>query len=107
LPSRFQFPKGTDQASAKANNEQDKAERLRNISHWFRAVFEIQEFENAIVEPSGFNSRVQWLTVWLASHLLAKPGRQIAAHSFELCWLHHAIKRRYRCRVSFGLIASV
>ena len=42
LASRFQLPKGTDQACAKANNKEDKAERLRNISHRFRAIFEIQ-----------------------------------------------------------------
>jgi hypothetical protein len=143
LASRFQFPKGKDQACAKANNKQDKAERLRNISHRLRAVrnadrngapasdhsetctslavndlnrsaefdenspaveffivvseidfLKFKNLKNAIVEPSGFNSRVRRRIVWLASHLPAKLGRQIAAHSFELCWLHHAIKRR-------------
>jgi hypothetical protein len=52
----------------------------------FEPFLKFSNLKNAIVELSGFNSRVRWQTVWLASHLFAKLGRQIAAHSFELCW---------------------
>jgi hypothetical protein len=40
LASRFNLPKGADQAGAKANNQQDKAECLRSVRHRCNAEFD-------------------------------------------------------------------
>jgi hypothetical protein len=87
--------KGSSETSTSlAVNDLNRRAEFDECENSLAVEFFIIVSKIAIVEPSEFDIRIRRRAVWLASHLLAKHGRQIAAHSSGLCWLFYAIERR-------------